>query len=70
MLTSGHVIFKSRNLTSMINFPVNGTSIAQTKSSLFLSRLSVISVFLYMVKLVEQNMKEKKKKGPKKKGDF
>jgi hypothetical protein len=70
MLTSGDVIFKSMNSTSMVNFPVNGTSIAQTKSSLFLSRLSVISAFIYMIKLVEQNMKGKRKKGPKKKGDF
>jgi len=44
MLTPEDAVFKSRNSTSMINFPVNGTSIAQTKSSLFLICLSVISV--------------------------
>ncbi|KAL3821159.1 hypothetical protein ACJIZ3_007064 [Penstemon smallii] len=41
---SRYAIFKSRNSTSMMNFPVNGTSIDQMKSSLFLSCLSVTSV--------------------------
>lgn len=41
---SGDAVFKSRNSTSMMNFPVNGTSTAQTKSSLFLSCLSFISI--------------------------
>lgn len=40
----GGEIFKSRNSTSIMNFPVNGTSIAHTKSSLLLICLSVISI--------------------------
>lgn len=43
MLTLGDAVFKSRNSTSIMNFPVNGTSIPQTKSSLFFSCLSVIA---------------------------
>ena len=41
-LTSGGTIFRSRNSTSMMNFPVNRVSIAHMKSSLFFSCLSII----------------------------
>lgn len=48
MLTSGDATFKSRNSTSMMNFPVNGTSICQINASLFLSCLSMISAWMWM----------------------
>lgn len=61
--TFGDAVFKSRNSTSIMNFPVSGTSIAQTKSSLFFNTLSFISAsyqkkYIYTQKTWEKLLKQ------------
>ena len=45
--TFGHVVFKSRNSMSIMNFPGNGTPISHTKLSLLLRSLSFISTSVW-----------------------